>query len=568
MDHGISYLQTEYMHHLAPDSVHGYHASMLKNYHGIRAIGLLMTKVDTFLQTVEMGTREDIIHLVVDVNDEDSDEVMGDDIDLDLEEDAGGVTQVNKPEIDSDKRSKVWTHMTKLPPPNDEELAKCNYCSKTFSAKSKNGTSHMMRHIKKCMARRNVDIRNFCIASKVEPAGIQSMALKDQIIDFDEISKESYLHTIRRDILKLYDEERKAVEEDLKKAPGRIAFTSDNWRNDSTQDEYICITAHWVDYEWKLQKRIIRFGALTPPFDGVNIGDDVSTCLTKWNIAGKVTSFTLDNASYNNVMIVEIKRQLLRSGSDLLFDGHFFQIRCCCCHIINLLVQAGLKLIDGVVDKIRAIGKHFKHSIPKKKKFYEVAQQIYHLDAKKRLRGDCCVRWNSTYLMLDRALYFRRPIDHVIEKDKDLMQHILSNEEWDQVATIHGFLKTFYDITTEFSASKTPTSNLYFKGVWEIQCLLLEVVKGQHEYLVNMVKLMQKKFDKYWNRYNLLLSCACVLDPRYKMSFVEYCYTTLYGELYATEKTKEVLETLSTLVKDYNQVGEQSGIGNVNDLGC
>ncbi|KAK9714309.1 hypothetical protein RND81_06G085400 [Saponaria officinalis] len=290
-----------------------------------------------------------------------------------------------------------------------------------------------------------------------------------------------------------------------------------------------------------------RFGALTPPFDGVNIGDDVSTCLTKWNITDKVTSFTLDNATYNNVMIVEIKRQLLRSGSNLLFDGQFFQIRCRC-HIINLIVQAGLKLLDGVVDKIRAIGKHFEHSIPNKKQFYEVAQQIYHLDGNKRLRGDCCVRWNSTYLMLDRALYFRRPIDHVIEKDKDLMQHILSNEEWAKVSTIHGFLKTFYDITTEFSASKTPTSNVYFKGVWEIQCSLSEVENGEHEYLANMVKLMQKKFDKYWNRYNLLFSCACILDPRYKMKFVEYCFTTLYGELYAKEKTKEVLKTLTTLL--------------------
>ncbi|XP_074318362.1 uncharacterized protein LOC141655169 [Silene latifolia] len=57
--------------------------------------------------SVDMGTREHIVRVVVDVDDEDRDEAMGDDIDLDLEEDVGGVTQVNQPEIDGDKRSET-----------------------------------------------------------------------------------------------------------------------------------------------------------------------------------------------------------------------------------------------------------------------------------------------------------------------------------------------------------------------------------------------------------------------------------------------------------------------------
>ncbi|KAK9749713.1 hypothetical protein RND81_02G145500 [Saponaria officinalis] len=429
----------------------------------------------------------------------------------------------------------------------------------------------MARLVKKCMARRNVDIRNFCIGAKVETNGKLSMTLQNQNIDPDEIRKgicmfaiagahsfciveepgfkymvsrmcPSYKvmsrHTVMRDALKFYSEEIKVVEMELIKAPGRIALTSDNWRNDSTQDEYICITAHWIDCEWNLQKRIIRFGALTPPFDGINIGDDVCICLTKWNVVDKISCFTLDNASYNNAMIGEIKRQLRRKD--------------------------GLKLIDSVVDKIRAIVKHFKHSIPKKNKFFEVAKQIYHVDPKKRLRGDCCVRWNSTYMMLERALYFKHVIDHLIEKDNDLKQYVLNEDDWDKVSTIYGFLKSFYNITNEFSASKTPTSNIYCKGIWEIQPLLLDMVKGPHVYLVDMVSLMQKKFDKYWSKYNLLLSCACVLDPRYKLVFVEYCYSNFYGDVYGREKTNEVLTTLNSLLKEYNGVGERSFNVNVN----
>lgn len=39
------------------------------------------------------------------------------------------------------------------------------------------------------------------------------------------------------------------------------------------------IITHWVDANWKLQKRIIRFGALTPPFDGETLAYVIALCL-------------------------------------------------------------------------------------------------------------------------------------------------------------------------------------------------------------------------------------------------------------------------------------------------
>uniref|UniRef100_A0A803MMC1 HAT C-terminal dimerisation domain-containing protein n=1 Tax=Chenopodium quinoa TaxID=63459 RepID=A0A803MMC1_CHEQI len=111
-----------------------------------------------------------------------------------------------------------------------------------------------------------------------------------------------------------------------------------------------------------------------------------SLCLAKWKIDGKVGTFTLDNASYNNTMASEFKRQLVRNGNELLFCGEYFQIRCCC-HIINLIVQDGLKLIYSVVDKIRAIGKHF-----------------------------------------------RAAIDHVVEKDSEIKMYLLDDDEWKKVS--------------------------------------------------------------------------------------------------------------------------------------
>lgn len=43
-----------------------------------------------------------------------------------------------------------------------------------------------------------------------------------------------------------------------------------------------------------------------------------------------------------------------------------------------------------------------------------------------------------------------------------------------------------------------------------------------------MVKDMQDKFDKYWGEYNLALSCSIVLDTRYKVTFLKYCFGNIY----------------------------------------
>ncbi|KAL2895463.1 Zinc finger BED domain-containing protein RICESLEEPER 3, partial [Bienertia sinuspersici] len=67
-------------------------------------------------------------------------------------------------------------------------------------------------------------------------------------------------------------------------------------------------------------------------------------------------------------------------------------------------------------------------------------------------------------------------------------------------------------------------------------------------------KKCKKKFDKYWSDYNSLLSCAIVLDPGYKLWFVEYCYTVLYGEVKAKEKVEEVRGLLCNLLKEYRDV--------------
>ncbi|WCJ24568.1 hypothetical protein M5689_006518 [Euphorbia peplus] len=147
-------------------------------------------------------------------------------------------------------------------------------------------------------------------------------------------------HTLKREIQKLYESEKEKVKEMFKNTNEHIYLTTDNWRSEHNREEFICITAHFVDNNWKLHKRIIFFKDLTPPFDGRNIADEVFMNLLQWNIQNKVLTITADNASYNDVMINNVKNRLVTKKS-LIRNGDFFQVRCCA-HIVNLIVQTGL----------------------------------------------------------------------------------------------------------------------------------------------------------------------------------------------------------------------------------
>ena len=69
---------------------------------------------------------------------------------------------------------------------------------------------------------------------------------------------------------------------------------------------------------------------------------------------------TLDNASSNDSMQNILKERLnLQNG--LLCDGDFFHVRCCA-HILNLIVQEGLKVAKEALYKIRESVKYVKAS--------------------------------------------------------------------------------------------------------------------------------------------------------------------------------------------------------------
>ncbi|KAK9668680.1 hypothetical protein RND81_13G077900 [Saponaria officinalis] len=482
------------------------------------------------------------------------------------------------------RRSPVWSEFLVIDGAlniDGKERATCYHCKiATFIADSHYGTKNINDHLKTCAA------------YKVFTATNDKIHIFDQAVYRDLIARaiiqhgyafswvellgnrriHTYLNcqvrtitrnTAKADCLKLHKSLKVDLLKTLKNVPGRICLTSDMWTSCQTEG-YLCLTAHYVDASWTLVSKVLNFCHVETPHSGYEMYSVVLDLLKKWGIENKIFSITLDNASSNDKMQDYLKMSLEERGL-LLNGGRFLHVRCAA-HVLNLIVQDGLIMIRHIVRKIRLSVKYVKWSEVRKKTF-KMCVNLAAISETKALWLDVPTRWNSTYMMLDRAILYRAAFNEMRKKDP-LYIYYPELTEWDKVEKVRDVLEPFCEITNLFSGSDYPTSNLYFENVWRIAMLLKDLVRGEDVDIILMGRKMQEKFDKYWlhsndHEYNTFFAFAVVLDPRYKKQFLKYCYLKMYGDdVKASMEVSDVLSKVQTLLDNYspkeNDISSQS----------
>ena len=71
----------------------------------------------------------------------------------------------------------------------------------------------------------------------------------------------------------------------------------------------MCITAHFIDDEWRLYKKIISFVPVSS-HRGEYIAKALESCLLEWGLMN-IFTVTVDNASSNDTAIAYFKKKLL-----------------------------------------------------------------------------------------------------------------------------------------------------------------------------------------------------------------------------------------------------------------
>ncbi|XP_070031712.1 zinc finger BED domain-containing protein RICESLEEPER 1-like [Nicotiana tomentosiformis] len=206
-------------------------------------------------------------------------------------------------------RSDAWNHFEKYDDLSGAKRAKCKYCEKTYAAATKgNGTISMNNHLTKCpkIPRKIENSQtqlSFLLASNGPNEGVLTTWKFDQalsrralaqmiILDelpFSFVEKEGFKkfigvtipqfqipsrRTLTRDCYELYYEQRQSLKKSFNEARPKICLTTDTWTS-IQRINYMCLTAHFIDNDWKLHKRIINFCPISS-----HKGDDMAAVIT------------------------------------------------------------------------------------------------------------------------------------------------------------------------------------------------------------------------------------------------------------------------------------------------
>ncbi|XP_060965655.1 zinc finger BED domain-containing protein RICESLEEPER 2-like [Cannabis sativa] len=335
--------------------------------------------------------------------------------------------------------------------------------------------------------------------------------------------------TIRRDISKIYENEKTKTMNSMNDNRSRVAITTDLWTSNNQKRGYMVVTAHYIDESW-----ILRLYMCPPPHTAKLLTKVLMECLIEWSIERKLSTLTLDNCIVNIAMMDQMKEKL--RNASLLMKGELLHMKCSA-HILNLIVQQELGAIQGAIETIRE-SVVFWTGTPKRVEKFEEAKKGLSCSSNKRLVLDCNTRWNSTYLMLTSAITYKDVFSRLIHTEKNYKKEP-SERDWLLAKVMCEKLKLFYN-----------------------------------DYGIKYD--MMDKFEQYWTSIHGILAIATVLDPRFKMKLIEYYFPKIYVGEYQNE-VKRIRMLCYDLLKEYkSNDGKQnlleplfnaSGVGGDND-GC
>ncbi|XP_062075137.1 zinc finger BED domain-containing protein RICESLEEPER 2-like [Humulus lupulus] len=438
------------------------------------------------------------------------------------------------------KTSSMWDHYTMLPDCDPKKPgAACNYCGTNYAADTKlNGTStlwaHVERKYKKCPSSDWVE------HSKKQQSTMDRFTKKTTTCNEEEVTSSGLpLRFNQNDVRKVIDEYIIMNELSFRHVDGKgfQRFIKHFFPTFQFPSRFIVardIYNAFLDQKKELKSILVKHRVL--------LTIDCWTSIQNISYLYLTAHWVDDNWKIQKIIINFI--QVPSHKGDLVGK-----------ELINCLNEWGISSVFAVtVDNassnyvtLRKLNGHLldkDNTIP-------MNGEMFHM------------RWNSTYLMLESAIKFKKAFENLEADvnytkyfDEERMDGPPTNLDWEKAVVFVNFLRRFYDLTNQFSGSLYVTSNLFLPDILKVQADLTTRVSNPDTLLGAMVVSMKEKYDKYWGRIeklNMLTFIANILDPRYKLEVVNRGFKFVCTSSEAEKMIKLVTNTLAQLYAFYKQ---------------
>ncbi|XP_022683336.1 zinc finger BED domain-containing protein RICESLEEPER 1-like [Setaria italica] len=253
---------------------------------------------------------------------------------------------------------------------------------------------------------------------------------------------------------------------------------------------------------------VVAFGLAVVMFAGVSM-----EALRDWNLDQKHFSLTSVNAIRRDEGTSKLM-DLLIQRKCLPIRGELYNVACVD-DVLNSIVSKGQPVLHHVGDILEKFIQVQMSSSLTRQQLLEV---VTHIGLK--CPQEDAKWWHKIYFRLEVFLHFKKAFPS---------EELLSAEDSKTVESVCRILRGFYRAVEVISGPVCPTANIYFNELWKVRTTLQEEASSDHTELANMVWVMQEAFNEYWQSSYLWLSIPVVLDPRFKITFVEFRLKRAFG---------------------------------------
>ncbi|XP_064456888.1 zinc finger BED domain-containing protein 6-like [Ornithodoros turicata] len=153
-----------------------------------------------------------------------------------------------------------------------------------------------------------------------------------------------------------------------------VCLTTDGWTS-MTNESYIGLTAHFIDENCEMKSYLLDCFSYNERHTAENIASELQRVVTEWDIQNKICAAVSDSAA-------NVTAAIRACG---------WRHNPCFAHVLNLVVQAGVREISSVQAKVKAIVRFFKHSSHGLARLQAIQQQMGMTLLK--LKQDVPTRW-------------------------------------------------------------------------------------------------------------------------------------------------------------------------------